>query len=392
MNDLSTTRQQRISSDIQKSMQHRNFDEGTAMAAIQLISAALFSGGTTDWEPLLVYATLYAKSVLRQQQQQQYYSQLPAPPLPLLLQALAGMTGTNRFLCKIAIWFDTLAAPSRKICQPQLLDVVSQMYHPSVYPSTSPSLLASLYTSASALDGIMDDSDSDSIYERISMMNVMGCDPRVVWALAQISTLLARQECGDITFEQDKEACREFVLRVLDNVAQEEVDIDNSFMAAYDNLDTKSVDRQRTSKIFRLAAYVYLHAVIDGSHPTSPRIKAAVAEAQDALLRAHGSDLDDGIQPQLSQRRTIYPSVVFAIFLCGALTDEEDQRQFFRECLQNDVTESHPYSGIKKNKRQVGNCAQVLRVLENIWADRIVGSSDPVLWRKHLLEENLLLV
>ena len=80
-----------------------------------------------------------------------------------------------------------------------------------------------------------------------------------------------------------------------------------------------------------------------------------------------------------TMRDSVVRSTVFALFICGCLTDDTDKAQ--REVIRNElVANDGP-----------GNCSIIGKVLEGIWtAPR--GKGEYVPWRQKLHDEKLLLV
>ncbi|KAK0204810.1 hypothetical protein DFS33DRAFT_696458 [Desarmillaria ectypa] len=130
-----------------------SYTEDEAMASLTVISSFLFDGGKGEWQWWLEVAFKYARTVL---------GRYMSPRGALML-----CTEKERFLVKTAIWFDVLASVTTQN-PPLFLDIIRELFAPEE------SGITELY---------------ESVPAELSMMTVMGCENRIVWALAETSYL-----------------------------------------------------------------------------------------------------------------------------------------------------------------------------------------------------------
>ncbi|KAK0218390.1 fungal-specific transcription factor domain-containing protein [Armillaria nabsnona] len=283
----------------------RSYDDDQAMASLTMISTLLFDGGRGDWQLWLNMVAKYAHIMLG-----------TSPQL-----ALMRCNRKQAFLIKACIWFDVLASVTTQT-EPSFLHVTRELFSP--------------YAS-----GISDDSD---------MMTVMGCESRVVWALAEVSALAAWKQ-------QEIDEGRLSTMKLVQR-AEPIFQCLNEPLNACGHPDSQNL----CSEVFRMAARVYLLSVLNGDFPNAEDMKKAVREAVQLM-----ADADNAV----------VRSTVFAFFVCGCLTNDEELRGILYEQL--------------KREGSVGNCAAVLELLEQVCTDQ-KGKQEPVPWRRALRKGNLLLV
>ncbi|KAG1759200.1 hypothetical protein EDD22DRAFT_907345, partial [Suillus occidentalis] len=130
--------------------------EGDAFANLCMVSYFLFSGGQGQWQSFLDSACEFSIKVLQRSQ--------VAPDC-----ALRYCSESMRFIIKTSIWFDVLASVTL-IRRPKFVELLRALYGFTAVDDDSPEL---------------------------SMMDVMGCENRVVLALAEIADLAVwENECG----------------------------------------------------------------------------------------------------------------------------------------------------------------------------------------------------
>ncbi|KAG1841656.1 fungal-specific transcription factor domain-containing protein [Suillus subalutaceus] len=290
--------------DVYTRIQRAPVTEGDALASLCMVSYFLFSGGQGQWQAFLDSACEFSIKVLQRKH--------AAPDW-----ALRSCSDSMQFIIKTSMWFDVLASATL-IRRPKFLEVLR-----SLYGST----------------GTVNDGRPE-----LSMMGVMGCENRIVLALAEIADLACwKDEC--------RRAGRLSVPELLYG------------------FDTEQSRRRRlTSDVFRASALVYLHSVISGDHPQCPEIMTHITETVECLRRAE----------DISTARHVVRSVVFSICICGCLTDVLAYRNYFLRRLQEQQTET------------VGNCTRVAQLMREVWSSRERG--EPVDWRVVMQQSQMLLV
>lgn len=297
---------------------------GDAMACLTVVSWVLFRGGTGQWQDFLAVACRYSESVL-------HHPDFRGPE-----DALMQCSESTRFIIKTSLWFDVLAAATR-VEVPYFLEVYRKLFDPST-----------AYI----------DSASSSVPEELSMMSVMGCENTIVWALAEISNLACWKDLqkhnGALSMPELVKR-GERIERHLTHPVREPNDPD--------------VARTLTSEIFRASARVYLHSVLSGDYPSCNEIADGVRDTIRCLQ-----------QVPKDRNRKVVRSVVFSICICGCLTDDAWERDFFLRRLQ------------EQQKETVGNCIQVEKLIRQVWKERENGNYESVTWRDVMRKSQMLLV
>lgn len=306
------------------------FSADDAMAALHVVSLYLFDGGRGKWSQFLYFATQYVRDVLEAPLYRRNYP-----------QALEYATPKDQFVVKTTIWFDVLASITTQE-PPQLIDYIRELFKPN------PSYVGKPCT--------------------YSMLDPMGCENDVVWALAETSCLSYwkrnHERTGDLSI-------RELVIKASD--------IDQHLAAGPRPFppqpDEDSWRRFLASEIFRTSAKLFLKSVESGDHPHVPEVRACVDECYDAIMRYPSAETP-------SARSTIVRSTVFGVFICGALTDDPGKQNVLRtHLMQNSGQEG------------VGNVNVVLEILEKIWHRKTQqGRNAAVQWRHYLRHYEILLV
>ncbi|KAG1739189.1 fungal-specific transcription factor domain-containing protein [Suillus paluster] len=249
--------------------------------------------------------------------------------------ALIACTDSMRFIIKTSMWFDVLASATL-IRRPMFLEILRSLYGPTATNERRPEL---------------------------SMMGVMGCENRIVLALAEIADLACWK---DELVHAGKLSVPELVRRGQRIQSILETTYDNSNP---DGADVEKSHRRRlTSEVFRASALVYLHSVISGDHPQCPEIVSGIEETVRCLKLAE----------DVTTARHVVRSVVFSICICGCLTDNKHYRDYFLQRIQEQQTET------------VGNCARVGDLMKQVWTSRARG--EPVDWRVVMQHSQMLLV
>src|ERR1700722_5865256 len=206
-----------------------------AMAALHTVSTFLFFGGDGEWWRWLNVAHTFCT----------YQLSLYRSPAEMLLSCDEQL----RFILKTTMWFDVIASVTR--CEPPLfMEQFSSLFSPDTAFTANP---------LAPLD------------PRLSMLDVMGCENRVVWAMSEVSELaywkVSCQRMGRPSTPQLYERGRKIEKHLLPRMGPEEV---------YDN--NLKLQRQYTSEIFRSSTRVYLHSILSGGYPECPEIKEGVRE------------------------------------------------------------------------------------------------------------------
>lgn len=353
---------------VQNAMANRGtmFSEGDAMAGLHIVSSFLFSGGRGNWAFWLGIACEYVQALLNDPR---FYG----PE-----DALRKCPESTRFIIKTTMWFDVLA---------------------SVTTQTVPRFLET-YRALFDVQGAYIGDPAASAPE-ISMLPVMGCENKIVLAIAEISNLahwkanhLHRGTLSIPELVHRGAAIEEHLLAPSSpqplpvplgpgiygpQALQHQVPMYAQQQGSGGATEAEVVQRRRlTNDIFRASAKVYLHTVLSGDYPACPEIGIAVTETIDALRRVPTNTP--------SVHRSVVRSVVFGICISGCLTDNPSQRIFLLEMLG------------RQQHEQVGNIREVRRLIEEVWhrrdAEREAGRSRPVDWRRVMRESSsdLLLV
>jgi len=204
----------------------------------------------------------------------------------------------------------------------------------------------------------------------ISMVNIIGCSNKSFRAMAEIASLAAWKD----EMERDGQlSAPQLVTRGVDiatkwlNVTEEELTNPS---------ETEETDlgfqRRIASEVFRACARVYLNMVVSSPHPRVEEIKRGVGETIRLLAQIrHGDTINT---------QAIVRSVISAICICGCLTDDYNQMQFFLERLDSLGEESELW----------GNCRTVKLLIRRVWALRKEKQvrARVVDWREVLLEDS----
>lgn len=319
-----------------------NFDDpDDAIAALHGVSMFLFDGGQGAWLNFLQLATQYVKKVLG--------SEAYGNPKDALLYA----NWKDAFIVKTSIWFDVLASITTGR-PPHFLHEIRAMFNPN-------------------FTGVYDPTFDSSA--QCSMMSPMGCENRVVWALAETSALAAWKDS-----EKTKRRLS------IEELVQKAGDIEGCLfkkpfepsMEAGEDKDMEQV-RYLASEIFRCATKLFLATVVNDDYPQVKKIQELV----DDLITCFRNLLAPGLDVY-AVSRSVIRSTVFGIYICGSLTHNRTYRE---ELLLHLDRESNGRHG-----EGVGNCASIRKMLEDVWKVVASNPSHPVPWRHILKEREILLV
>ncbi|KAI1797030.1 fungal-specific transcription factor domain-containing protein [Ganoderma leucocontextum] len=312
--------------------ERRSYTEGDAMAGLHIVSSFLFSGGRGGWEVWLDIASQYVLTILND------------PDVYGPEEALRRCSESTRFIIKTTMWFDVLASVTTQQV-PRFLEYYRLLFNGAY---------------------IDDPLGGTGAAPEISMLPVMGCENKIVLAIAEISNLA-----------HWKEGCLRRGALSIPELVHRGALIEEQLLAPAGpgggGGDEGEVlwRRRLTNNIFRASAKVYLHTVLSGDYPACPEIVGAVAETIGAL---------HDVPEQPSVHRSVVRSVVFGICLSGCLTDDRAQRAFLLKMLERQQQES------------VGNIREVARLMQQVWQrrdrDREQGRYMSVDWRAVMRESH----
>lgn len=307
------------------------FNTDDAMAALHVVSLYLFDGGQGRWDEFLNFACSYAIRLL---EDPHYFGNYP--------DALEASAQKDQFVIKTTIWFDVLASITT-MRPPRLLKYIRQLFQPTLI----------------------------WVPRKYSMLSPMGCENTVVWALAETSNLSY--------WKARLEAQGSLSIRHLVNQVQEiEPYLQQGPLPIEPHDSPEDWSRYLTSEIFRTSTRLFLKSVESGDHPHVPEIKECVRDTLGAILYYPPSEA--GLDCLTIS--AIIRSTVFAFYICGSLTDDEQ----ILNVLQSRLTQ-------KPSDEGVGNTTTISELLTLLWDERRTQvPSHPVGWRKLLRKKEILLV
>ncbi|KAK7463481.1 DNA-binding transcriptional regulator ume6 [Stygiomarasmius scandens] len=310
------------------------YNKDHAMTALHVISAFLFDGGQGDWETWMEIAIVYVRSILENRFRFHDYR-----------DALLTCSEEENFVIKTVFWFDVIAAVTT-IRPPRLQDVITYIYSP--------------YNQSEIHD--TDSGLFNGHKEKLSMMKVMGCENRILWALSEVSAL------ADWKQRQAREGQLSYT-NLVRRANVLEVSLETPSRQTFSESDNTNEDaRYYVSEIFRTAAIVYLRTVVSNDFWRVSDVEIAVKSCIDAF-RSFNEHQDD-------MRHAVVRSTVFAVFLCGCFTSVARDWKVLEEFLSGEGS--------------VGNCNYALELAKTVRAQR--KKTQPVRWREALNEARFLLV
>ena len=315
----------------------RVLKEDDAMAALHVVSLFLFDGGCGDWATYLVFATHYVIQFLTTRARD-YYNDFA--------QAMAQATDKEQFVIKTTIWFDVLASITTQR-EPVLMNIIDGLFHPSPSGIFAP--------------------------RPYTMMEPMGCENHVVWAMARASQLAQWKRnhvrLGDLSVNELVQRATEI---------ETWLHPDSTPIPAYSSAglaqpteaDPMDAPRRHSSELFRSATKLFIQSIVSDNLPHVKEIKRCVDEIARTLASIQTS----------TACSSIVRSTVFPLFICGALTDDLLHRRQVLLALERGIV-----------SEGVGNTRTISTLLQEIWnTDR--KRSDPVRWRQVLKNYKVLLV
>ena len=369
-------------------------DEGDAMACLHLISAFLFSGGRGTWYEFLDAAGDWVEATICD------YGESPH-------LALLGLSERGSFIFRATMWMDVFSGVS--LCRPpRFLRWYQQLFRPGA-----------------------------SLPDELGMERIMGCPNDVILAFAETAWLEHDKECQTAATtttsrSPEEEMMLQYMLRrrgmqieayIPEVAGPAPLPSWERFVELKDtedgSMDAEAVEREtriKVAEVFKQAARVYLHSVIEGCDPQVPTIRRAVLASIQALTVRVSCSL---FRDTRCVRFTRFPpllrsyfllifyffgqalrsspldrALVFPITITGCLAATKAEVDFCLARLAN----------VGNDANSFGNCLQARELIHVVWAKRAaVGidangvpvTSQPVNWRtvmRELGEDPLLLV
>jgi hypothetical protein len=200
----------------------------------------------------------------------------------------------------------------------------------------------------------------------------MGCDNRIVWALAETSTLASWKD-------KEKANHRLNIMELVQKASEIEAQLYRKPFQPAVKLDEEGGLEQirfMASEIFRCSTRLFLATVVNDDYPQVRKIQDCVDEVIKCYRNLFQSN--NGLDV-FSAPRSVIRSTVFAIYLAGSLTTSPEYRQ-----------ELVGYLGMESAGAR--NFALVENVLKDVWKDMAASPARPVPWRLFLKERGILLI
>ncbi|KAH8822916.1 hypothetical protein DL96DRAFT_324804 [Flagelloscypha sp. PMI_526] len=357
-----------------------------AMVALISMSIILWAGGQytslehgLDCQSWIQVLHFYAKGIL--------------PPVNSwfndgLTIGFAHIQAHDQVILLMSIWFDVWCSVTTGLT-PVFIDLVEHHLRPAQFtaasfsnpfdlgacsnllpsawdiaPPTQPIAHSQLSSSSAAISGYV---YTENAITR--MEDIMGATSLTVWAIAKTCQLSSQFRAHQIYNNDMVNECSR-ILWELETEAQH-----LSLAPFYDNIHggTTTSHSTLTKRVFNAAAQLSVCALIDHDEILSPLIQTAVELTMFHLREAAR------MPGQFSVVRSLY----LPLFLCGALTKEEEIRE---EVKQIFFTHSQV-------RGKFGNGGLVLSVLENLWSSvQLDGNPTNVPWRQALTNSRVLLI
>ncbi|KAF9007575.1 fungal-specific transcription factor domain-containing protein [Cyathus striatus] len=304
----------------------------TAIAALHAVSVYLFDGGDGAWDRFLHIAVTYVTNML-------FGPQFDGPR-----DALLRCDPQDAFVIKTALWFDVLASVSLQK-QPNFYQAIKEMFQPDA---------SGIYDSAML--------DTNSQY---SMLNPMGCENHVVWALAEASYLSDWKEHqvnrGSLSILE--------LVRKAENILQHMIAPPSQNEEYLYGLDETTRSRLRASELFHWATRLYLQTIVSGDYPHVPEIRVSVRDTFECIKR---------IVHDQAVSAAVIRSTVFGLFICGCFCESQSEQEFILRALLNSSQDGN-------SSATVGNCHTIAGVLKSIWTTQLRRTrQEPINWRAKL--------
>ena len=258
------------------------------MACLHLISAFLFSGGRGTWYEFLDTAGDWVEATICD------YGESPH-------LALLGLSERGRFIFRATMWMDVFSGVS--LCRPpRFLRWYQQLFRPGV-----------------------------SLPDDLGMERIMGCPNDVILAFAETAWLEHDKECqtaattttsgGVCSRSPEADMMLQYMLRergmqiemYIPEVAgpaplpswERFVELKDTEDGTTDAETAERETRMKVAEVFKQAARVYLHSVIEGCDPQVPTIRRAVLASIQALT----------VRARSTRLRSYFLTLFFAILL-----------------------------------------------------------------------------
>lgn len=204
---------------------------------------------------------------------------------------------------------------------------------------------------------------------KASMMSLMGCQNKVIWALVEISALMVwKKEQKD----QGHLSVKNLVSHATEVEQELEVKHYNTVKILDDfNCDVVTYSRYLTSHIFHASTILYLHTVVLGGYPHVPSVKLA---AQEVICWICHIPMRPQTEVDKRIHKLVIRSTVFAFYITGAMTDNMKIQKLVLEYLLGEAGKT------------IGTIGTTASLLNDIWAERgkSMGTRAEVLWCEKL--------
>ena len=323
---------ERLLAQLQEELRKDNFDADDALAALHVVSIFLVDGGKGAWNEFLALASQYVGNILG-------HSRYKGPR-----DALLNCNAKDALIIKTVLWYDVLASVTLRR-PPTTLSVINEMFNPmrsGIEETTNP---------------------------QYSMISPMGCENKVLWALAKTSAL----SCWKMDqIRRGTLSAPGLYNKAIEINSHLERDPNQPYPPPLNPMDDREISPAFVAEIFRASTRLFLWTIVNGEYPHVKDVRQGIEDIFNSV-KALGLDY------------TVYPSVVrstvFGLYACGALTENLEHRATLRT-----------YLSTASMSEGVGNCTTTLQLLEKIWNSRNPKSRSPVDWLGPLAGANILLV
>ncbi|KLO08795.1 hypothetical protein SCHPADRAFT_908338 [Schizopora paradoxa] len=327
----------RIRHALENTSARERLTEAEAMAGLQCISSYLFAGGTGGWDFFLQTACAWVRSILPDSRTLAGAGGYVKALERAGAAGETGETGLKGFIVRTTMWFEVLASVSQ-VRRPLFLEAYRELFG---------------VQRIMEVDGAGGGGGGEE--RGFSMLNVMGCDNLTFLAIAETSALAAWK---DETQREGRMSLMELTKRgveIEEKYLREDSTRYHSATGTSGSTTTNSTDgdtvekrRQLTADIFRAAARLFVHTVLNEDNLACNEIMTGVYETVMALRRVPKT-------PD-SLLNSVVRSVIFPICLAGCMTDDKPSRAFLKDLLVRQQT--------------AGNSTQVLEAMEKVWRQR----------------------
>lgn len=317
---------ERVSTALEQRRNTSMLDSGDAMAALHMVSAVLFDGGTSaEWDQFLDIAKAYVAQHPVVTMKSWHSSPVMEGSSSTALAARSGNAPTTmvdkktQFIIKTVAWFDVIGSVTMRRT-PFFLDTYRELF---------------------------------GRQGGAAMERIMGCNEKVLLAIAETAALAAwrrdEEEKGTLNFMKLAKRAGE-----IEEILSFTGPLDNGAgFTEYWGMDEARAEQERqartvrlVSNVFRATGRLYLHTVVSQCNPDVQDIKVAVQSTIEAFKALQASDFDR--------------SLVFPITLAGCMTDNKDYRGY----LEGRLLQLGPKG------QAVGNSGSCLKLMQAVWKKR----------------------